>query len=70
MSEFKIHKVVSSLPTNLEADAIYAIRVGSGYDLVITDSNANPRYLNQSGLTEAEKTNLIKLATSNSLNLS
>jgi hypothetical protein len=38
---FKIHKVVSSLPVTLAADAIYAVRAGTGFDLYITDTLGN-----------------------------
>lgn len=40
MSTFKIHKVVSALPGTLVADTIYAVRVGTGFDLYVTDSSA------------------------------
>jgi hypothetical protein len=38
MSTFAAHKVVSALPATLAANAIYAVRVGAGFDLYITDS--------------------------------
>jgi hypothetical protein len=38
MSTLRVHKVVSSLPGTLQADAVYAVRVGAGFDLYITDS--------------------------------
>lgn len=38
MANLQAYKVVSSLPGTLAADAIYAVRVGSGFDLYITDS--------------------------------
>ena len=38
MSKFRIDKVVSELPTQLEADTVYAVRVGTGFDLFISDS--------------------------------
>ncbi|WP_137823640.1 hypothetical protein [Pseudomonas sp. D(2018)] len=37
MADLKLHKVVSSLPGVLEADSIYLVRVGSGYDLYATN---------------------------------
>lgn len=39
MSTIKIAKEVGSLPTTLEANTMYAIRVGRGFDLYFTDSN-------------------------------
>jgi len=38
MSTFRAHKVVSTLPSVMEPDAIYAVRVGEGFDLYITDN--------------------------------
>jgi hypothetical protein len=38
MRTFKARKVLSSLPSQLEADTVYAVRVGTGFDLFITDS--------------------------------
>lgn len=38
---FRAHKVVSALPATLEADAVYAVRVGAGFDLYITDSTGS-----------------------------
>lgn len=37
----KIHKVVASLPSTLEPDAIYAVRAGTGFDLYIADSTGS-----------------------------
>lgn len=38
MAVLKVEKVVSALPDTLVADTIYAVRVGAGFDLYITDS--------------------------------
>ena len=38
MAEFKINKVVGSLPATLTADMVYAVRSGVGFDLYIADS--------------------------------
>lgn len=38
MAAFKIHKVVSVLPQTLQADAVYLVRVGAGFDLYVSDS--------------------------------
>ena len=35
---FKVHKVVSALPGTLQPDAVYAVRVGVGFDLYIADA--------------------------------
>ena len=41
MADFKIHKVVSSLPGTLEADTIYLVRTGSGFDLYVSDTTGS-----------------------------
>lgn len=38
MARIKIDKVVSVLPDPLVANTIYAVRVGNGFDLVVTDA--------------------------------
>lgn len=37
MATFKIFKALAALPGSLEANAAYAVRVGTGFDLYITD---------------------------------
>jgi len=37
MATFKVDKVVSTLPSTLIPDTIYAVRVGTGFDLYFTD---------------------------------
>jgi len=37
MANIKHHKFVASLPAELEADSIYFVRVGSGYDQYVTN---------------------------------
>jgi len=41
MSKIKIDKVVSSLPSVLIEDTIYAVRVGVGFDIYFTDSTGS-----------------------------
>lgn len=36
-NKFNIHKIVSALPSTLEPNTIYAVRVGEGFDLYISD---------------------------------
>jgi len=38
MANFKIDKVIASLPPSLAPDTMYAVRVGTGFDLYITDN--------------------------------
>lgn len=37
MAQLKTHKFVAALPPELEADAIYFVRAGSGFDLYVTN---------------------------------
>lgn len=37
MASIKHHKFVASLPSTLEADSIYFVRVGGGYDQYVTN---------------------------------
>lgn len=44
MATFKIDKVLSSLPGTLVANTVYAVRVGTGFDLYIVDSTGSIAY--------------------------
>ena len=49
---FKVHKVVSALPGTLQPDAVYAVRVGVGFDLYIADSTGTVAHkVNSGGVT-------------------
>jgi len=39
MTKIVIDKVVSALPSTLEPNTVYAVRVGQGFDLYFTDSS-------------------------------
>lgn len=39
MAQVKHHKFVAALPAELEADAIYYVRAGAGFDLYVTNSS-------------------------------
>lgn len=41
MSVLAIHKVVGDTPVPLDADSIYVVRVGTGFDLKVTDSTGS-----------------------------
>lgn len=38
MADFRIHKVVSNLPSQLEANTLYLVRTGEGFDLYCSDA--------------------------------
>lgn len=39
MAVYKPHKYVSVLPATLEADSVYFVRTGAGFDLYVTNSS-------------------------------
>jgi hypothetical protein len=53
MAVFKAHKVVSALPDPLEADALYYVRAGAGFDVYLTDTTGAIAYAQnvEDGLT-------------------
>lgn len=54
MAVLKVEKVVSALPGTLAADTIYFVRVGTGFDIYVTDSTGAIAYrANPSGETFA-----------------
>lgn len=55
MSAFKVDKVISTLPVTLTPDTVYAVRVGVGFDLYITDNTgAIAHKINSAGDTYTE----------------
>lgn len=50
MTTFRAQKVVSALPATLTPDTVYAVRVGTGFDLYISDSTGLMAYqINSAG---------------------
>lgn len=39
MAQVKFHKFVAALPAELEADAIYYVRAGDGFDFYVTNGS-------------------------------
>jgi hypothetical protein len=66
MTTFKARKVLSSLPSTLEADTVYAVRVGAGFDLFITDSTGLIAHqINEAGVAKTYETVSKNLPASN-----
>ena len=40
----KLHKVVSSLPGTLEVNSVYFVRVGTGFDVYLTNAGGTIAY--------------------------
>lgn len=50
MALISIYKVVSSVPSSLDANALYLVRTGAGFDLYVSDSTGSVAYqINSSG---------------------
>lgn len=49
MSLLKVNKVISALPSSLEADSIYIVRVGAGFDMYVTDATGSIAYASNGG---------------------
>ena len=45
MSVFQIKKLVSALPLTLEPNTVYLVRVGSWFDIHVTDSSGTASYV-------------------------
>ena len=52
MAAFKIHKVVYALPSPMEADAVYCVRAGTGFDLYVTDSTGSVAHKVNGGIPD------------------
>jgi len=52
----QFHKVIGSLPSELEANALYAVRAGEGIDMYVTDVTGNAAHkVNTGGVVEGPK---------------
>lgn len=49
MANLAVHKVVSALPGTLTPNAVYAVRVGVGFDLYMSDSTGSVAHKINSG---------------------
>ncbi len=58
MALLKVHKEISALPSTLEPDAIYMVRVGAGFDLYVTDTTGSIAYASNDYVPEVAPHNL------------
>ena len=49
MSTFRAYKVVSSLPAQIDANTVYYVRVGAGFDTYVTDNTGSIAHKQNSG---------------------
>ncbi len=67
MSTIKYHKVVSALPTTLDANSVYYVRVGTGFDMYVTnDMGIVTAYGLNTGTTDVLGTEIAGLSASTS----
>lgn len=60
MATIQIAKVISTLPTTLDSNTLYAVRTGSGFDLYMTDLTGAIAYkINSSGGGNASYPNFV-----------
>ena len=61
MATVRFEKVVSSLPDPLEANTIYLVRVGAGFDQYVSDSTGTVAHKLNSGNSNADEAALFAI---------
>ena len=55
MSDFKIYKEISTVPSNISSDSMYAVRTGPGFDLYLSDTTGSVAYkINSTSISSVE----------------
>ena len=63
MSDFKIYKEISTVPSNISSDSMYAVRTGPGFDLYLSDTTGSVAYkINSSSISSVED-NLVEMTS-------
>ena len=63
MSDFKIYKEISTVPSNISSDSMYAVRTGLGFDLYLTDTTGSVAYkINSTSISSVED-NLVEMTS-------
>lgn len=63
MSDFKIYKEISTVPSNISSDSMYAVRTGPGFDLYLTDTTGAVAYkINSTSISSVED-NLVEMTS-------
>ena len=64
MTDFRIYKEISNVPTEISPDSMYAIRTGPGFDLFLSDTTGSIAYkINDSLKVSEELGNTLELKT-------
>lgn len=63
MSDFKIYKEISTVPSNISSDSMYAVRTGPGFDLYLSDTTGSVVYkINSTSISSVED-NLVEMTS-------
>ena len=63
MSDFKIYKERSTVPSNISSDSMYAVRTGPGFDLYLSDTTGSVAYkINSTSISSVED-NLVEMTS-------
>ena len=63
MSDFKIYKEISTVPSNISSDSMYAVRTGPGFDLYLSDTTGTVAYKINSTSISSVKDNLVEMTS-------
>ena len=63
MSDFKIYKEISTVPSSISSDSMYAVRTGPGFDLYLSDTTGSVAYkINSTSISSVED-NLVEMTS-------
>ena len=63
MSDFKIYKEISTVPSEISSDSMYAVRTGPGFDLYLSDTTGSVAYkINNTNVSSVEG-NLVEMTS-------
>lgn len=63
MSDFKIYKEISTVPSEISSDSMYAVRTGPGFDLYLSDTTGTVAYkINSTSISSVED-NLVEMTS-------
>lgn len=60
MSDFKIYKEISTVPSNISSDSMYAVRTGPGFDLYLSDTTGSVAYKINDTPVSPEEENILE----------
>ena len=63
MSDFKIYKEISTVPSEISSDSMYAVRTGPGFDLYLSDTTGSVAYKIKSTSISSVEDNLVEMTS-------